>query len=278
MRTADKVVHMFAGTSTGQAQRFDFGSGEISVFSQPCPTIPDRENEDSAALLLFDEARAVLAVADGVGGIPGGRQASGHALKVFAKTATAVVQEGGELREAILDGVEAANRGVRELGAGCTTLAVTAIDDGIARCVHVGDSGVLISGQRGRMKHATVAHSPVGYGVEAGLLDESEAMEHEDRNLVSNVLGSADMKIEIGPKVRLAARDTVFVGSDGVLDNVSTDDLVALIRSGPIARASQQLIDTCFRRMTEPKEDVPSKPDDTTFILYRPTRTGAAPA
>ena len=41
--------------------------------------------------------------------------------------------------------------------------------------------------------------------VEAGWLDEEEALHHEDRHIVSNMIGAPNMRIEIGSVVRLAA-------------------------------------------------------------------------
>ena len=42
---------------------------------------------------------------------------------------------------------------------------------------------ILTTGQRGRLRMQTVSHSPVGFAIEYGLLDESEAMHHEERHL-----------------------------------------------------------------------------------------------
>ncbi len=36
------------------------------------------------------------------------------------------------------------------------------------------------------------------------MLDEDEAMNHEDRHVVSNMIGAEDMHIELGPVVKLA--------------------------------------------------------------------------
>ena len=104
-----------------------------------------------------------------------------------------------ELRDAILNGFEDANGAVQALGIGAaTTLAVVEVKENIVRPYHVGDSMILVVGQRGKIKLQSVPHSPVGYGVESGLLDEKEAMYHEERHLVSNVVGSPDMRIESG--------------------------------------------------------------------------------
>ena len=70
-----------------------------------------------------------------------------------------------------------------DLGAG-TTLAVVQITGDVMRRYHAGDSMILMVGQRGRIKVESIAHSPVGYGIESGLLDAADATTHEDRHLV----------------------------------------------------------------------------------------------
>lgn len=50
-----------------------------------------------------------------------------------------------------------------------TTLAVVKLSGRTIRPYHVGDPMILLTGQRGRIKHQNIAHSPVGYAVEAGM-------------------------------------------------------------------------------------------------------------
>jgi serine/threonine protein phosphatase PrpC len=175
------------------------------------------------------------------------------------------------MREAILNGVEQADEKISAMGLGAaTTVAIVEIRGREVRPYHVGDSMTLITGQRGRIKYLTVPHSPVGYAVESGLLDAKEAMYHEQRHLVSNVVGTPHMHVEIGPKVGLADRDTLLVGSDGLYDNLQVDEIAAIIRKGPLPTAARGLALQCRTRMQDYQPDRPHKPDDMSFILYRP--------
>jgi serine/threonine protein phosphatase PrpC len=177
------------------------------------------------------------------------------------------------LRTALLDGFELANERVLALGRGAaTTLAAVEVVAGTIRTYHVGDSLILVVGGRGRIKWRTVAHSPVGYGLEAGLLDEEDALAHDERHLVSNVLGSTEMRIEIGPPLELAPRDTVLLASDGLADNLHIDDIVAGLRDRDLGRAVVDLADRAGRRMVSTGEaPLPGKPDDLTLVAYRPS-------
>ena len=146
------------------------------------------------------------------------------------------------------------------------------VQDGKMRAYHAGDSMVLVTGQRGRIKWQNIPHSPVGYAVEAGLLDRGDALHHEDLHIVSNLLGLKDMRIELGPPVTLAARDTLILASDGLSDNLHSEEIVESIRKGPLRRAGETLATLGRKRMDSPERDAPSKPDDLTFVLLRQRR------
>ena len=88
--------------------------------------------------------------------------------------------------------------------------------------------------------------------------------------MVSNVVGCANMRIEVGPSIPLARRDTVVLASDCLFDNMPTDEIVEVMRKGPITDTLNSLTDTCRKRMAQPEsDDLPSKPDDCTVIAFR---------
>jgi len=105
--------------------------------------------------------------------------------------------------------------------------------------------------------------------MEAGLLDEKEAMEHTELNLIFNVIGSSDMRVEIGSEQPLAARDTLLLASDGLTDNVLQDEIIASVCAGPLGQAANQLADLALQRMRGERANTPSKPDDLTALLFR---------
>jgi serine/threonine protein phosphatase PrpC len=259
----------FIDSRMEQAEVHPFAGGRIALF---CVKSPDREsaNQDSAALIPCPDRSGVLVVADGVGGYAGGAQASRLAVEAMAEAVKEGVAAGARLRASVLNGIELANKRVRELGTGAaTTLAAVLLHDGRMRSFHVGDSDILVVGGMGKMKHRTLSHGPVGYAQEAGLMDEGEAMNHAQRNEVSNIVGIPDMRIEIGPRLRLAQRDTVLLASDGLYDNLFEEEIVERIRKGKLEDCTEALASTSLRRMAKPHGGEPHKPDDLTFILYR---------
>ncbi len=174
------------------------------------------------------------------------------------------------LRTAILNGIDAANAAVLELGNGsATTLTVVTIEGRIARSYQIGDSEAIVIGQRGRIRAQTMAHSPTGFAVEAGMLDQRAALHHEERHLVSNFIGTTDMRIDMGAGIKLNPRDTVLLASDGLTDNVHVHEITELVRKGPMTDAVNLMIGLARRRMTVETMHQPSKPDDLSVILFR---------
>lgn len=171
---------------------FDFLGGSVVIFTTRSPQ-KETPNEDVAALWPVGLTSGVLAVADGLGGHAGGERASRLATEAIQKSLQAAPPaaegEPTDLRAAILDGIEAANQTVRDLGTGAaTTMALVEIQDRTIRPYHVGDSAILVTGQRGKVKLQTIPHSPIGYAVEAGLMKEEEAIHHEARHVISSTL------------------------------------------------------------------------------------------
>lgn len=252
-------------------------AGGLAVIASRTAPEKSTPNEDNAAVIPVSDNQAVLVVADGLGGHAAGELASRMAVEHIEAALQQRAEESPgpldaeQLRFAIIAGIERANEAIRELGTGAaTTLCVAEIQDDVVRVYHIGDSVIMLVGQRGKIKFQTLAHSPVGYAIEAGLLNESEAIHHEERHLISNVLGSAEMRIELGPSRKMAYRDTLLLTSDGLLDNLLTDEIVARCRKGPLAKGVEQLMTDAFKRMERgPNGSKPSKPDDLTIVAFR---------
>lgn len=260
---------LFNATDMNAPEVLQVAGRLVAVISQRSPN-KETANEDAAAVIPWGDEAAVLVVADGLGGAALGEEASALAVRRIRLAIGQADPAHVLLRSAILNGIEAANRDILDLGRGAaTTLAVIEISGHTIRPYHVGDSGIMAFGQRGKVKLQTTAHSPVGYGIEAGLINETDAMHHEDRHVVSNVVGAADLRIEIGSEKSLAQRDTVLLASDGLFDNLHVREIIDLARKGPVDKACSKLHAIARQRMTEPAEGVPSKADDLTIIVCR---------
>lgn len=267
----DRMV-MLDGASVPEVLSTQVGGGSLIAYTCRSPD-KETENEDTVAAIPYGPDAAVLVVADGAGGLPMGRRASRIAVTSLEASLQVAMSETMLLRTAILNGIDEANKAVLALGGGsATTLTVVTIEGLVARAYQIGDSEAIIVGQKGKLKAQTLAHSPTGFAVEAGFLDQRAALHHEERHLVSNFLGTNDMRIDMGASVELKPRDTVLLASDGLTDNIHIEEIVELVRKGPLEAAIEKLTRLANRRMTGEARTQPSKPDDLSVILFRKNR------
>ncbi|HET7523037.1 MAG TPA: protein phosphatase 2C domain-containing protein [Acidimicrobiales bacterium] len=105
--------------------------------------------QDSFAWAVAGE-RLAVAVADGLGSVPGSTEAAAAATRTAVRAATALPQ--GQPREAAMAGIDAAETEMRgrEAGSGATTLVVCVLDQGgDAALSRVGDSTAFVFGSGG---------------------------------------------------------------------------------------------------------------------------------
>ena len=264
------LAEIFVESDFTETQQLNVAKWDVVAFTHACPgrTTP---SEDSAACFQLPDGTGVLVVADGVGGHQSGEVASAIAVRSIHHRLRSRAS-GTSLRASILDAIDDANQAILDLGIGAaTTIAVVELNPSWIRPYHVGDSLITLLSQRGRVKWQAIGHAPVTYAIEAGVIDEEEAMGHPERHLVSNVVGQEDMTISIGPKLQPGVRDTLVLCSDGLSDNVSTEELAELIRAGSLQPACEEVVRIAQTRMASPGElqDVTGKPDDLTILACR---------
>ncbi len=170
----------------------------------------------------------LLAVADGMGGPPGG--------DIAASTAVAIVEAAfsGSSLDELAAGARASNAAVFERarddealeGMGTTLCAVGLTGAGELAVVNVGDSRAYRLRDR-RLEQLTADHSLTAELVRQGTLRAEEAVDHPEHAILTRALG-------VGPSVDVdGAVHTVTVGdrlllcSDGLWREVTDDDLRA---------------------------------------------------
>ena len=241
--------------------------GVVSYFTV-CSPEKAVDNEDAIAIIQPDNESLVLAVADGVGGQPSGAQASNSLVRSIKKACASYKDDNMELRDALLSGIEKANNEIIGLNIGAaTTLAAVEIHNSFIRTYHVGDSAILVVGQRGKLILETVLHSPTGYAVESGLMSEDEALQHEDRNIVSNVIAQKICIFPMSMPVKLKKFDTVLLATDGLIDNIDKVTIIESIRKGPLQYCLSNMCNIINNKINS--EDPSYKADDTSCILFR---------
>jgi serine/threonine protein phosphatase PrpC len=191
----------------------------------------------------------LAAVADGMGGSPGGEIASAVAVALVQAAFTG--QSLDELRAA----VRAANRAIwdraganAELeGMGTTICAAGLTADGSIAVVNVGDSRAYVL-RDDSLTQLTQDHSVTAELVRRGELSESEALGHPHRNVLTRALG-------VGPDVELDSAayrggegDRLLVCTDGLFNEVPNDEIASLMATEDAQEAADALVELALSR------------------------------
>lgn len=259
------IITRFNATDE-EATSATLAHGEVVCFSNRSPS-KDTPNEDALGVIPVNEETTVLVVADGLGGMPAGEQASQIVIECLIES---LENTDISIREAILNGIDNANQEIMDLKTGAgTTVSIAELSGNKLRTYHAGDSLILLTTSHGNIKYQTLSHSPIGYALICGAINAENAMRHPERNLISNYVGCADMHINIGPIIELAPLDTLILSSDGLSDNLYEDEICEYIRKGPMLEGINELITQCQENMEKALPDRRCHPDDLTLISFR---------
>ncbi len=191
-------------------------------------------NEDSAYC-----GRRLVAVADGIGGLPAGELASDIVIRGLApleRTST------GDPVASMRRAIEAANQRILEIadadptteGMGTTVTALLLTDAGLG-LFHVGDSRCYRY-RGGTLTQITKDDTFVQTLVDEGLLTAADARVHPRRSLVTQAVQGYDFTATSDLLVP-AVGDRFVLCSDGLSDVVTDDKLAGVVRAYPRPQA-----------------------------------------
>ena len=246
------------------------GIGTMIVYSDRRPG-NKTVNEDSAAILALDRRSLLLIVADGVGGRGSGEQASRTAVLCIQSAVEQAIARNRSIDKAVIRGIGSANQKLHKMNNGAaTTLAAVHVLPGVVRTYHAGDSRVVIIGGPGRKNHQTIDHSRVNEVVTDGAVNHAESNGHANRHIVTNAIGLSQTFIDVGARTEIHSKDTVLLATDGLFDNLDSDELLNLVCMRSISDTAETILEIARSRMTNGHKNGRGKPDDLTFILFRP--------
>jgi protein phosphatase len=188
-------------------------------------------NEDSAHV-----GPRLVAVADGMGGLPAGELASDLVIKALAplddaaddadplQLLTAAVEDGNNRVADMVD-----EDPVRE-GMG-TTVTALLLSDGRLGLVHVGDSRCYLM-HDGVLEQVTRDDTLVQSLVDRGALTPAQARAHPQRSLVTQAVQGRPMTIS-GGTLEVRDGDRYMLCSDGLSDVVTDEAIAQALASYP---------------------------------------------
>lgn len=209
-------------------------------------------------ILEIEAEGTVLAVADGMGGMPCGDRASRMVLE-FLKDSRAGSDV--EVRSILEEAVSLLNRYVGEhpecFGMG-TALAGMFISENGSLLFNVGDCRVYRL--REELELLTRDHTEVYELFERGLIDEEELRYHPLRNiLTSAIMGGYRMDLKVHTREVSVKRGDVFLlCSDGLWDELSREEMAWCLSKG-VEEGATCLFERAFQ----------GGRDNISFILFR---------
>ena len=194
-------------------------------------------NQDS---ILLDSQSNVYIVADGMGGHAGGEIASRMAIETVHKSLgqidTKLEADFTRMAKAHSDAINNASTKIYERaledqdlkGMG-TTATVIQVVGNKAFCGHVGDSRLYLI-RCGFIFQITTDHSLVGEQLQAGLITEEEAANHQWRNVITRSVGFQEEEYVDTYQVPIQPGDFFLLCSDGLYTKIADRDISILVQ------------------------------------------------
>jgi len=216
------------------------------------------EQQDSFGFSAFDDAPSVVhagilaVVADGMGGLAMGKDASAAAVKTFLSAY--MEKEPEEKIAASLDrSLHAANRAVNRMakeagleGEVGTTIVAVVIHDGLLYRVAAGDSRIYLF-RDGLLRQLTTDYNyarVLDRMVEKGEMKRSEAENHPSRAALVSFLGKAEVEEYDHPKdppLELLPGDKILLATDGLFGFLPEKEFGRLLKADP-QKAAENLV------------------------------------
>lgn len=238
-------------------------------------------NQDSVLVQILDGGSTaptwlLAAVADGLGGEPGGELASEIAVTTLRQRLTSSTRAPDQksvvraYREAH-QRIRSVSRTAHHLQRMGTTLASVLAATGGVLIANVGDSRVYLVDERG-IEQLTTDHSVVADQVRQGLITEEGAASSPFRNVITRFVGVRDSTPEVdvvGP-VELPEGVRILLCTDGVHGVLSRDELATVVANGGCQAAAERLVSLAHSRGGEDdasavvimrREEVLGRPD-----------------
>ena len=206
--------------------------------------IGGRSNQEDSIFPVKGEANEstrLFLVCDGMGGHENGEVASGLVCSTFGKLIANVDHEGFTVEmflDALNEAYDALDRedpdpqSMRKMG---TTLTFLHLNDHEVVVAHMGDSRVyhVRPSEQNAIIYQSSDHSLVNELVRAEIITPEEALTHPRRNVITRAMQpklDPRHKADVRTFNDVQAGDYFFLCSDGVLESVSNDALVEILR------------------------------------------------
>jgi protein phosphatase len=255
---ADVSIDAFGLTHVGRVRKANEDHFAI-VSLRKALQIRQTSLADAAIVEAIRVPEALLfVVADGVGGRPGGAQASSTAVTALVEYLGEAagcfnsfdVEREHEFLEQLESGVHRAHDRIvadyeNEQQRPATTLTMATLVWPRAYLVHVGDSRAIYL-RKGRLRQLTRDQTFGELMVEAGAWTEDQAKRSPAGGALASAVGASDLTPSIG-LVDLEAGDVMLFCTDGLTRHVTEDRITEVLQTSPDAEeACRRLVDAAL--------------------------------
>ncbi len=191
------------------------------------------------------------AVADGMGGHAVGDLASRLVIDALSRIASPVSMKmliadartrlqtaNRQLRD------EAARRRVQRIG---STVVVLLACDRFCGYLWAGDSRIYLY-RGGQLRQLTRDHSQVEQLKSLGVITDEEARHHPAQHMITRAVGATDVLDLDDDAIEVADGDVFLLCSDGLSNELSDDEISAVLTSAERENASEELVDLALAR------------------------------
>ncbi len=254
-RSEPYELDLFGLTDIGRKREENEDQFLIASLSKSAQTLHSSLDEAWLADRLDCGRAYLLVVADGLGGLTRGREASGTAVEVVAEqishAASCYYMSEIEREHEFIDKLEAAMERAHEqvkerLGAdgrsAATTITMLTLIWPRGYFVHAGDSrGYYL--RKGRLLQFTRDQTMADYMVDAGRLTEEEASQGPLKHVLLSAVGGQELKPSVG-LVDFEDGDVLLLCTDGLTGHVPDDRIREILETtGDAQSACRQLVD-----------------------------------
>lgn len=189
----------------------------------------------------------LLVVADGMGGHKAGDFASKFTVETLKEELQHSLKEGPEevFQEAVQNVnrklIETAEKDIKLDGMGTTLVAATVMDQTLY-FVNVGDSRLYLINKE--IKQLSRDHSLVEEMLRLGGINEEEARNHPDKNIITRAIGVKETVEVDFYEYALKKNDVILMCTDGLTNMISDEEIFAIIKGArDIVEAGQLLVE-----------------------------------
>ena len=222
----------------------------MNVFFDTNIGLSRKENQDRVKGAVLSEDAAFAVICDGMGGENAGSEASERAINVIYDRITKVFRRDfseNSVKNLLISAVNTANAVVYDAawssaqmqGMGTTCVVALVIGD-VLHIVSVGDSrAYLISHE---VRQLTKDHTIVMKMYENGEISKEELKNHPKRNYITKAVGVAETVMPDYFVIDLPENAAVLLGSDGLTNYCSEEELFHTVKDYPPEEAPARLI------------------------------------